>query len=63
MYIDILIGLMAGLVSGIASGFVVYLIIKRKEEKCLVFQFWMDFLFKVKVMERNEGSLLPYGTA
>lgn len=52
MYTDILIGLMTGLVSGIASGFIVYLITKQKEENRFVFQFWMDFLFKV--MERNE---------
>lgn len=52
MYTDILIGLMTGLVSRIASGFIVYLITKQKEESRFVFQFWMDFLFKV--MERNE---------
>ena len=52
MYTDILIGLMTGLVSGIASGFIVYLITKQKEENRFVFQFWMDFLFKV--MERHE---------
>lgn len=52
MYTDILIGLMTGLVSGIASGFIVYLITKQKEENRFIFQFWMDFLFKV--MERNE---------
>ena len=49
---EILKDILIGLGSGLVSGYLVYLFTKNREQQHQVYEYWMDFLFKV--MERNE---------